>query len=457
MIIKQNKLYILAAIIFFQILFSCDLFESTDPVDNSGAPTKEFATDQGGNLKTKDGAELIVPTGAISKNEEGENGKIIFSIEENVKPEEYPAEIPANFNLISNVFHFGPSHFSFQYPLRVFIPATDLDNLEGVYFLWYSELDAKWVIIPISEVDAVNKRIGVSVFELGYFALVQEKQVVGVPPGGEILEFHRSGGARLQNTDGLYYYSFIVAGFVPKYPEDATFSYHNFIASTSPAQGGIGPKSTTYLAGLKPGTYTFVASRQKQASLFSPPGNTEYYTIPCQVNVASFGKTVSWNLNENSVWSEIEFSGGTWQPGYPTVWPVSNKPLGTGELQITLSWTNIQTRIYTVDLYLVGPNNLIVSWKKSLSDDGSLALDRTSVDNKVGYSVRNIYSKKSMASGTYKVYVNIYDKHTGDDPMPFEVRVIRNSKFVKLIRNSIIKLNNSDDISQMLLVYEFTI
>jgi hypothetical protein len=60
-----------------------------------------------------------------------------------------------------------------------------------------------------------------------------------------------------------------------------------------------------------------------------------------------------------------------------------------------------------------------------------------------------------MISGKYEVYVNIWKKHTGDGPMPIEVRVIRKGKFEKLIRTQISNLNYEEDKSKMLKVYEF--
>lgn len=442
----------------FQFLTSCDLFKSSEP-DNSGLPTKEFSTDQGGNLKDDKGAEIIVPTGAVSKDSEGNNGKVIFSIESNVIPSEYPLEIPSNFELIGNVHHFGPSHYIFQYPIRVFLPGTSLDNLEGVFVLWYNETDTKWVTIPISEIDATNKRLGVSVFELGYFAIVQDKEVIGgIAPGNEIQTYHRSGGARMQHPgNNEYYYTLIVTGFVPKYPEDAIYTYNNYTASTGSILGGGGPKSVTYMVGLRPGNYTIVLARQKAGSLFNPPGPIQFYSNPVHVSVSSFENLISWDMENNFPWTEISLSGGDWQLGFPTTWPAASVSLGTGQLQLTLSWTNTLNKIYTVDLFLYGPNNSYVSWRHPLSDDLSFTLDRTSTDNQPGYCMRNIYSKKNMASGNYKLYVNIWDKSVGEGPMPFEIRVIRNGKFVKLIRSSISILNREELISNMLLVYEFNI
>lgn len=456
---KLLLIFLLTAFISF-IVTSCDeLFNTDDPEDNSAVPTKEFSTDQGGNLKAKNGSEIIVPTGAVTKNEDGENGKIIFTIDPNVKSEEYPQPIPGNYNLIGNVHHFGPSHFTFQYPIRVFLDGSSLQNLEGIYLIWYSELETKWVPIPISEIDATNKRLGSAVFELGYFAIVQDKQAIGgFPPGSEVQAYHRSGGARMQHPgNNEYYYTLFVAGFVPKYPEDAMVTYNNYSASTGSTLGGGGPRSVTHMVGLRPGNYTIVVARQKQGTLFNLPGPTQYYSVPAQITVNSFENIISWETESNYPWAEITLGGGEWQSGYPTIWPQANKSLGTGQLQITLSWTNISARIYTIDLFMYGPNNQNVSWHNPLSSDGSFALDRTSADFSVGYSVRNIYSKKNMPGGNYKVYVNIWGKHAGDGAMPFEVRIIRNGKFAKLIRSSISTLNGSEEIAKMLLVYEFNI
>lgn len=458
----MKKVLIYSFVVFLSLLLlqSCDLFKSSNsPQDeNSNIPTKEINTDNGGNLKTSSGSEIIVPSGAVSKDENGNSGKVIFSIENNVPSSEFPSPIPNKYNLIGNVLHFGPSHFIFSYPVKVFLPASTLTNLDGVTIIWYSETEANWVEIPFSEIDATNKRLGVSVFELGYFAVVQNKETPqGVPMGSKIQEYHRSGGIKMEHSyPNDYYYTLMVQSFTPKYAEDIGTTYTNYTASTGSVVTGEKPLSTTYMVGLRPGTYVIIVSRTKAGSLFSPPGPTQYYSLPITVNVNSFSNQISWSTSDNFPWASLPLSGGDWQPGFPTIWPKGTVSLGTGELQITLSWTNTPSKIYTIDLFMYGPNNMVVSWHTPYSADGSAALDRTSTDG-VGYAIRNIYSKKKLPSGHYKVYTNIWSIDAGSGAMPIEIQIIKGGKFIKKFRTFISTLNYEEEISKMLLVYEFDI
>ena len=437
------------------ILYSCDWFTSSTPEDTNNIPTNEFTTEQGGSLKANDGSEIIVPGGAVPKNKDGQTGKVIFSIDPNVKSSEYPAPISSDFVLIGNVHHFGPSHFTFQYPVIVMLPASSLVDLDGVYIIWYSELEGKWVNIPISEIDPQNKRLGASVFELGYFAIVKDKKAIaGVPPGSEIQEYKKSGGIRFSHPSGEYYYTLFVTAYVPKYNEDKFANMVGQSASTGSKLGGTGPRTVTHMIGLRPGTYTIVVSRRKAGTYWQLPGKEEFYSVAPKIEVNSF-QYIGWDTENSFPWAELTLSGGQWQSGFPSIWPTPTVSLGTGEMQITLSWTNTTTRIYTIDIFVFGPNNDGVSWHKPLSNDGSYALDRTSADLYAGYSIRNVYSIKKMPSGKYEVYINIWKKHTGDGPMPIEVRVIRNGKFEKLIRTQISTLNYEEEKSKMLKVYEF--
>lgn len=454
--ISMKKFFIYLTLISLSITFySCDWFTSSTPDDTSNNPTKEFTTEQGGSLKADNGSEIMVPGGAVTKNKDGESGKVIFTIDPNVKLEEYPAAIPSDFVLIGNVHHFGPSHFVFQYPIVIMMPATSLADLDGVYILWYNELQGKWVNIPISEIDAQNKRLGASVFELGYFAIVKDKNaLVGVPPGAEIQDYHKSGGIRFKHISGGYYYTLLVQAYVPKYTEDKFTNMVGQSSSTGNEIGGNGPRTVTHMIGLRPGTYTIVVSRRKAGTFWELPGKEEFYSVAAVVNVNSF-QYIGWDTENSSPWAELTLGGGQWQSGFPNIWPKATVSLGTGELQVTLSWTNTEQKIYTIDIFVYGPNNDGVSWHKPLSNDGCYALDRTSADYQVGYSLRNVYSVKKMVSGNYEVYVNIWKKSKGDGSMPIEVRVIRKGKFEKLIRTQISTLNYEEEKSKMLKVYSF--
>lgn len=457
----MKKLFILlfTSILALSIISCDDLFNNNDdPEDDAGSNiTQEFTTDQGGTLKADNGSEIQVPTGAVTKNKDGENGKIIFTIEPSVPSSELPSPIPSEFALVGNVHHFGPSHFTFQYALMVYLPASTLANLEGVYVIWYNEQETKWVTIPISDIDATNKRLGVAVFELGYFAVVQDKNALtGKVKDKEIQVYHKSGGIKMTHNEGGYYYTLIITGFQPKYPEDAIYSYSNYTSGTGSKVTG-GPADATYMVGLRPGLYSVVVSRHKAGTFTSMPGPEQYYSVPVDVNVVSFTNPISWSIADNEPWSNLILSGGSWQSGFPTIWPKATTSLGTGELQLTISWTNTESKIYTVDIFVYGPNDQFVSWEDPISSDSTFALDRTSADNVVGYAIRNVYSIKKMPSGTYKVYVNIWDKHKGDGPMPFELRVIRKGKFEKLIRQTISTENTDQVIDKMLKVYEFNL
>ncbi len=455
---KKLFLLLFTAILSLTIISCDELFNNNDNPDDAGSNiTKEFSTDQGGTLKADNGSEIQVPTGAVTKNKDGKTGKIIFTIEPSVPTSELPSPIPSNFALVGNVHHFGPSHFTFQYALFVHLPASTLANLEGVYVVWYNEQESKWVTIPISDIDATNKRLGVAVFELGYFAVVKDKNVpAGKVKGDEIQEYHKSGGIKITHLEGGNYYTLLITGFQPKYTEDAIYSYSNYTSGTGSKVTG-GPADATYMVGLRPGLYTVVVSRHKAGTFTSSPGPEQFYSLPVNVNVGSFTNPISWSIADNEPWSTLSLTGGSWQSGFPTIWPNASTSLGTGELQLTLNWTNTESRIYTVDIFVYGPNDQYVSWHSPYSSDGTFALDRYSDDNNIGYASRNVYSINKMPSGTYKVYVNIWDKHQGDGAMPFELRVIRKGKFEKLIRQSISTENNDEVLDKMLKVYEFSL
>ncbi len=446
---------LLIAMLGFAI--SCDKGDeiTLNPNENDlgSGIVKEFNNNTGGTITATDGTKIIVPAGSIGLKTDGSGGDVSFSIEKDVKLTDLPVLIPSKYKLIGSVVKFSPASFIFSSPLFVYLPASSLSSLEGVSVIRLNEKTGAWVTIPICDVDATKKLLGVSTFELGYFAVVQE---IGAASKIPILsEQRRSGGLYMEHSmSNESYFTILVVGFTPKYPEDASSGMVGTSGSTGGRLAADGPAFTTRLGGIPQGTYVLEISKMRRGTFSTLPGPTEYYSTFITAEVGGFSNTLSWDWTNWSGWTLINLTGGTWVVGTPPQWPAPDKPFGTGQFQTTLTWVNNSGSGTDIDLHLFGPNNEHVYWRTDHNTDGSIVLDRD-WQTESGYATENIFSTKTMPKGTYKVYVNPY---SGTVPKNFEVRIILRGSDVKTFRGTAQSTSANDSSPDgMIYLYSFTI
>ncbi len=445
---KKHLLLIIVSLVATLLLMgaSCDDDSPSSPTEST---VKQLNTSTGGNLETNNGSEILVPAGAIPKSTNGNDGVISFSIETNVR--ELPLEIPSDYSVVGGVTLFGPTNFIFTEPIRLYLPASSLQTLDDVVVLRYSDEKSNWIVVPISEIDGSKKRLGVSVFELGYYAVAKLRTVSYKEP--VTLSSKGFGGIRYSHPHSFdYYYTMLIVSFTPKFPENAIVQAVGMSGSTGSQTTG-GPRGVTHLIGIPQGNYQLIISRTRRGTLSSLPGPREYYSVPISVTVPSFNYPLGWESDYYSPWGEVSLAGGSWTSTQPTIWPNPTTPYGTGDFQATLTWTNSMSSGTDLDLHLIGPNNIHVYWDRKRSSDASIELDRDWLED-VGNAVENIYSLKVMPSGQYKVYVNVYG---GDVPKQFEVRIIRRGSTVKTFRGTGTQVNNAENLNNMILIDSFTL
>lgn len=99
--------------------------------------------------------------------------------------------------------------------------------------------------------------------------------------------------------------------------------------------------------------------------------------------------------------------GGTWQEGGRCPRPAPTTPVGTGELQATLSWVNTSARATDLDLHLYGPNGLHIYYANK-GPLNNLRLDRDWL-RQLGNATENIFSVGSpIPRGDYRLTVRLY-------------------------------------------------
>ncbi|MGQ9927681.1 MAG: hypothetical protein ACUVS4_12535 [Chloroflexaceae bacterium] len=133
------------------------------------------------------------------------------------------------------------------------------------------------------------------------------------------------------------------------------------------------------------------------------------YSAPARVNVdrAMYRNLPSFTAPWIGTRPIVLDPGGTWQESATCPRPAPTLPVGTGEVQATLSWANISTRSTDLDLHLYGPNNLHIYYANK-GPQGNFRLDRDWL-RELGNATENIYTVGSpIPRGEYRLTVKLY-------------------------------------------------
>ncbi|MBM4170400.1 MAG: hypothetical protein FJ214_00845 [Ignavibacteria bacterium] len=423
---------------------SCKKEEGTEPKE----PTEEnvvgtIGSLQGGTVKTNSGYEITVIPGTVPQNQNGQSANVTFSIEVPVTP---PKEISSTAEKRGDYTKLGPEGFTFRWPVRITFPYRNTTDPSELKLLFYDALSSSWKVVPISMVDKDKKVIGADVMELGYYVVAKVGQ-----SAPKITAEDSDGGFEFAG-DATYYYTLTVASVTNfKYAWQSASWYSGRIVGSTGSTGSQptgGPRPPTRIH-LVQATYQVWISRTTPGTLSTLP-KIETYTVPASGTISQ-PVTYSGPLSSGSGWTTLSMpGGGTWVQGTPQGWAVPTVTYGTGDFQATLTWVNTSTNASDVDLHLYGPNNMHVYWSSPKSSDNSVELDRD-WQRTVGNAVENIYSLKTMPTGSYNLKVNLY---TGN-PASYRVRVI-NKGSVKSYIGNLSTINSSEDQSKMVTIETFT-
>mgnify|MGYP001196615685 FL=1 len=198
---------------------------------------------------------------------------------------------------------------------------------------------------------------------------------------------------------------------------------------------------------LPQATYQIWITRTRPGTLSTL---TEIYTYSVPASGTINGPVTYTSVFSNGDgWTTLSLpGGGSWVEGRPTGWALPTSTYGTGEVQITLTWVNNQSRQTDVDLHLFGPNGVHVYY--SNEQDGGFELDRDWLED-LGNATENIYSISSVPAGEYTVRVNLYS----GDQTNFNVRVIQGNN-VRNYSGQVTTSNSGNDPAQMVTIETFS-
>ncbi|GEM_PF-1806183 len=395
----------LSATLILSVLLGCFSDE-----DNPVAPTAfesavlRVSSFSSGKAKTSSGYGIEVLAGVVPVRPDGSAAEIVFSIEH---PVELPGDLPGDAELAGEVVQFGPESGAFRWPLRILLPYPDEAGPDEFQALHYDRMIEQWRAVPVSYLDRRRRVLGVDVLELGIYAVAKMSAQQGEAKPGLA-----PGGIEVKGKPG-YHYALTVESAHPRdfYRPDVC-RLDGQVAGCSMADTG-----TAFHARLPQGDYSIRLSRMKAYGVSGLPA-IETCLAPVQFRIAR--PVTDWGLASEKGWAVLDVSQCSgWRDAVPSSWPMPRTLLGTGDLQVTLTWMNTDREVADLDLHLYGPGNLHLYWDRLVSPDSALRFE-TDWMKEPGKAVENIYAAGPVKKGTYRVEV----QHYSGSRMSFRVRVV---------------------------------
>lgn len=361
------------------------------PVSSAATGTVSSDTQGVQKIATESGAAITVPEGAVPKTSAGGTGTIAFSIEKDAAA---AIQLPAGVTRGGDVYRFGPGGTIFTKPVSVTLPVSG--NPTQDQLVMYRVNPTTGVSEPYAAVyDATTQTLTAQTYQFsGWFW------------GTRAPDDTASGCVKVDNGSSNIWRTVVTETYSMKYPNsDSTF---RGASATWAAIGTIGWTSASDWY-LPQGSY--------QMCVEGDVNGVSKHSVRIPVEISKpwrYDAPVCTPLGISSVvLSEL---------GRCSQSPVPTPSVGTGALQISLSWYSAVA--VDLDLSVVEPAGETIDYDNRMSAAGG-QLDR---DNQCGNYINgqseNIYWTTPRA-GQYTLRVHLFSNCSlGTTSMPYSVRVV---------------------------------
>ena len=379
----------------------------------TGTGSAPVGSGQAGVISGGGGAKITVPAGAVPPTDAGEAGTMVFSIEQDSTQ---TVSLSQDTEAVGPVYRLGPEGFTFALPVEVTLPipaGTNAEDVTGVAF--YDVASSAWVLMPAT----VNAGEGTVTFQTTHFSLWtvwRSRDNWRERNGGwiEVENSHRRGSGSYPGGRGQpmsTWYGVCIDSYTPDDPSIVS-------RWMQPRDWKIGARDeSTNRFWVPAGQYRlteFYGRSEINNMVGYIPEHDSYYR-PIGVFTVEPGETVKFQPESFSQTPADAIAGS------PTCWGEVTTSVGTGDVQITLTWQEEAD----LDLYVTDPNGDTVYYANTTIPSGG-ELDR---DNKCSNFVmgqpENVFWPESGApSGTYTVSVNYFGDCEDAGSVEYTVRTV---------------------------------
>ena len=347
--------------------------------DNASGPV---SSDQEGTIESPGGARIRVPLGAVPRFANGDPGTVVFSIEreDNATPTPPPGQ-----TIGTPLYLFGPEGFIFAQPVEITIPLLPGTDPESMAMIRMNPTTLQPEVFP-SHYDSVQHAIVASTISLSmWFGAI-------VTPGPTDW-----GCVHIQNLSGITWFTFCVDSFILEYPnQDLQYMPEYGMGGLWAPLGHIGISSESDYR-MPQGTYWICT----QFSRDMHPDEISH-------GRDSFVVADPWNESQPEAFCTQFITSATEGPdtGRCVCFPTPTLPVGTGAIQVTLTWFNDHS--LDLDLWVTEPDSERCYYGNPITQTGG-QLDR---DNYCGNyengRPENIFWQTNPPVGQYIVQVDWY-------------------------------------------------
>lgn len=374
-------------------------------VVNADVATGVFRSDNNGVIRTRHGAQLRIPLGAVPLDEENRVATMVFSISRDTTATVQP---PQGETRVSNYYRFTPGGFVFRYPLELTLPLLDNANVENREVTLYrinpttSELESFGGVY-----DAGFHSITAQTYELStWFAAASTTS--GLDPQGW--------GCVQVDAGNADWVQLCVENYLLTYPlRDQLFVPQNGL-NIAYANSAFGWEENGRWF-LPQGSYTICMQRLGSNGVWQRQSRSVVINQPAAREWEGGGNCVA-------EWTDFITDGSIPQPvdGTCGCIPEPSVPVGTGEVQVTLQWFSEAS--IDLDLWVYEPSGERCYFGNASTATGG-TLDRDNLcGNYQNGTPENIFWQ-TAPDGEYSIWVDWWsDCGNGLSQMPFNVRLV---------------------------------
>jgi len=393
----------------------------------TGQNSLSITSSSGGKVSSTDGASIIIPPGAVPPMDDGTAGTMVFSIEKD--PSKTPT-LPGDFKPLGSVYNLGPEGFIFSIPITITLPIPeDVDPQTVLGLTFFDTTSGIWKLLPGS-VDVEARTASVTSTHFSYWGLFGRciDTFGGCRYAEAMDQWNREHGGWIKVINSHVYNT----GSYPGGRNLGTSSGYGVCIQTFSFDNADEDARNW----LEPLNWTIMAYDNSTSNFWMPRGQynlIEFFSLsevnhdPLYVpDYASYWRSIgsyaitAGNTIEFTV-DNIDLNDGSFTEGRPPCWGVEDTSVGTGDVQVTLTWQTNDD----IDLYVTDPNgDTVYFYNDVVASGGELDRDNTCSDFVLGRPENIFWPQDGAPQGSYVVKVNYFGPCGDVHPVNWTVRVV---------------------------------
>lgn len=359
----------------------------------------QFTSESNGTIETTSGAHVTIPVGAVPLTTDGHTGTMVFSIERDAASQANP---PAGETMITDIYRFGPDGFVFARPVEIGIP-------------FLGEGDPRQLkIYRVNPTTLVPELKGGVYDEATNTIIVQTYELSDWFGSESDPDDMVWGCIHVTNSSNEWLY-LCVEEYNFTYPgQDGNSTELNSLWAPSGTIGWVNEGDWF----VPQGTYTICRQMLKYWAENSCAADSCFeHDLVTDVAVLT-----PWHYNNQQCTDLSVYSLSNPEEGRCECTPIPTPSVGTGDIQVTLTWHNAQS--IDLDLWVTDPDSERCWYLNKTTTSGG-ELDRDNLCyNYINGRPENIYWS-TAPNGEYVVEVDwFWDCDNGMTSQTFDVRIV---------------------------------